>query len=146
MAITMVVSQGRVDRPATSPRGSCALIHWLRQRATGKPRLVWLLCLAVVLQALWCCSWHVHTSPHEAQSGIAHLGHHEGHADFHADAVEIEPSALLKVGGDGVGLILALTLLLLPRPTGTLRVDRVTRPPRSHPSRLLPPGRAPPLA
>jgi len=111
-----------------------------------KPRLVWLLCLAVVLQALWCCGWHVHTSPQEAQTGIAHLGHDQDHAEVHADTVEIDPSALLKVGTDGLGLILALTLLLLPRPAATPRGRRVPGPPRSRRSRLLPPGRAPPLA
>ncbi|HZJ81287.1 MAG TPA: hypothetical protein VFC95_01175, partial [Guyparkeria sp.] len=89
------------------------MIQSLRQRLAGQRRLVGLLCLVVALQSLWCCTWHAHTNSGEANAGTVHLGHGE----LHADAVELEPTATLSAFSDGLGLIMALALLIiLPRP------------------------------
>ena len=124
------------------------MIQRLRQQIARHRRLVGLLCLTVVLQTLWCCAWHIHTAPHaEAeQVGTTHLGHDESHADSPTDAVEVEPTAVLKFFSDGLGLIVVLSLLI------ALPLTRAIRPPLTTPTlsssrlRLRPPERAPPLA
>ena len=106
------------------------------------------MCLTVVLQTLWCCAWHIHTAPHAAaeEVGTTHLGHHKSHADSPTDAVEVEPTAVLKFFSDGLGLIVMLSLLIALPLAQTIRAPRTTPSLRSSRLRLRPPERAPPLA
>ncbi|HSH85339.1 MAG TPA: hypothetical protein VK979_09325 [Guyparkeria sp.] len=117
------------------------MIQSLRQQLAGQRRLVALLCLVVALQSLWCCAWHFHTSPDDTGDDVVHLIH----ADFHADVVEVESLAILKAFDGGLGLIVALSLLItLPRPAA-LRAPLAIAAPCLPRPRLRPPERAPPL-
>lgn len=124
------------------------MIQRLQQQIARHRRLVGFLCLTIVLQTLWCCAWHIHTSPHaEAEMvGTTHLGHTESHADSPTDAVEIEPTAVLKFFSDGLGLIVFLSLLIALPLTEAIRAPLTTLRPHSIRLRLRPPERAPPLA
>ncbi|MCL7744376.1 hypothetical protein LV476_05355 [Guyparkeria hydrothermalis] len=124
------------------------MIQRLQQQIARHRRLVGLLCLTVVLQTLWCCAWHIHTSPHvEAEAvGTTHLGHHESHADSPTDAVEVEPTAVLKFFSEGLGLIVVLSLLIALPMTQAIRAPLTTPALSSSRLRLRPPERAPPLA
>lgn len=124
------------------------MIQRLKQRIARHRRLVGLLCLTVVLQTLWCCAWHIHTSAHAETElvGTTHLGHDESHVDSPTDAVEVEPTAVLKFFSDGLGLIVILSLLTALSLAQAIRAPRTTATPCASRLRLRPPERAPPLA
>ncbi len=124
------------------------MLQRLQQQIGRHRHLVGLLCLAVVLQTIWCCAWHIHTAPHAEteEVGTTHLGHDESHADSPTGAVEVEPTAVLKFFSDGLGLIVILTLLIALPLTLAIRPPLTTSALTTSRLRLRPPERAPPLA
>jgi len=120
------------------------VIQRLPQHTSRCRRLVDLLCLVVVLQSLWCCAWHVHVESHAHDE--AGLVHHEHHAEWHVDTVDIEPAAVLNILDNDLAPVLLLCLVLfgvVSANRGRPRLFDVALPTSLF--RLQPPGRSPPL-